>query len=35
MNDNETTKFATFFLVGIALLVALLGVGAYFYSIYM
>ena len=35
MNDNETTKFATFFLVGIALLVVCLGVGAYLYSLFM
>ena len=35
MNDEETTKFATIFLAGIAFLILILGVGAYLYSIYM
>jgi len=35
MNDKETTRFATFFLVGIAFLIVILGFGAYLYSIYM
>ena len=35
MNDEETTKFASIFLIGIVFLILTLGAGAYLYSIYM